>query len=199
MTTRIIVPHRGLEHAKTRLAGVLEPAQRAEVAERLLRHVLTAAVATGHEVVVISPDGELEPLVRSVGARLTVQHGLGLNSGLQEARSEAMREGVTRLAVVHGDLPELAAEDVTALLDAVGSDEPAVAIAPDAAESGTNGLAMSPPDVIAYQFGVNSFAAHRGAAARAGARTAIIERQGLAFDVDTPADLAAWVARGFAA
>ena len=117
MTTRIIVPHRGLEHAKSRLAGVLEPAQRAQVAERLLRHVLDAAVATGHEVVVISPEGELEPLVRSARARLTVQHGLGLNSGLRESRSEAVREGVTRLAVVHGDLPELSAEDVTELYE----------------------------------------------------------------------------------
>jgi 2-phospho-L-lactate guanylyltransferase len=199
VTTRIIVPHRGLEHAKTRLAAVLEPAQRAEVAERLLRHVLGAAVATGHEVVVISPDGELELLVQSVGARLTVQHGLGLNSGLREARAVAMGEGVTRLAVVHGDLPELSAEDLTALLGAVGGDAPVIAIAPDGAETGTNGLAMSPPDVIAFQFGANSFAAHRGAAQRSGARTVVIERPGLAFDVDTPADLAAWVARGFAA
>ena len=199
MTTRIIVPHRGLEHAKTRLAGVLEPAQRAEVAERLLRHVLDAAVATGNEVAVISPDGELEPLVHSVGARLTVQHGLGLNSGLREARSKAVREGVTRLAVVHGDLPELSPEDLIALLDAVGGDEPAVAIAPDAAETGTNGLAMSPADVIAFQFGANSFAAHRGAAQRSGVRMVVIERPGLAFDVDTPADLEAWVAKGFAA
>lgn len=199
MRTRIIVPHRGLEHAKTRLAAVLEPAQRAVVAERLLRHVLGAAVATGHEVVVISPDGELELLVQSAGARLTVQHGLGLNSGLLEARAVAMGEGVTRLAVVHGDLPELSAEDLTALLDAVGGGAPAVAIAPDGAETGTNGLAMSPPDVIGFQFGANSFAAHRGAAQRSGARMVVIERPGLAFDVDTPADLAAWVARGFAA
>jgi 2-phospho-L-lactate/phosphoenolpyruvate guanylyltransferase len=196
VTTRIIVPHRGLEHAKTRLASVLEPDQRAEVAERLLRHVLGAAVSTGFEAVVISPDGELEPLVRASGARLTVQHGLGLNAGLREARVEAMAEGVTRLAVVHGDLPDLDAADLNALLEPLGPVGPTVAIAPDAADTGTNGLALSPPDVITFQFGVDSFNAHRGAAIRAHARTVIVERPGLAFDVDTPADLAAWLARG---
>jgi 2-phospho-L-lactate guanylyltransferase (CobY/MobA/RfbA family) len=45
--------------------------------------------------------------------------------------------------VVHGDLPELSAEDLTALLDAVGGDARR-SIAPDAAESGTNGLALPP-------------------------------------------------------
>jgi 2-phospho-L-lactate guanylyltransferase len=199
VSTRIIVPHRGLEHAKTRLAAVLDPAERAAVAERLLRHVLAAAVGTGHEVVVISPEAALEELVVASGARLAVQHGLGLNSGLREARSEAIGDGVTVLAVIHGDLPELTSEDVAALLDAVGGTGPTVAIAPDSLEAGTNGLALSPPDVIAFQFGAGSFAAHRGSAARAGARSVLVERPGLAFDVDTPADLAAWAARGFAA
>jgi 2-phospho-L-lactate/phosphoenolpyruvate guanylyltransferase len=199
VSTRIIVPHRGLEHAKTRLAAVLEPAQRAAVAERLLRHVLGAAVGTGHEVVVISPEAELEAVVAASGARLTVQHGLGLNAGLREARTDAGGDGVTVLAVIHGDLPELTSGDVDTLIDAASREGPAVAIAPDAAEAGTNGLALSPPDIIAFQFGVGSLAAHRGSALRAGARTTLVERPGLAFDVDTPADLAAWVAHGFTA
>jgi 2-phospho-L-lactate/phosphoenolpyruvate guanylyltransferase len=198
VANRIIVPHRGLEHAKTRLAAVLEPAERADVAERLLRHVLEAAVASGDEVVVISPDAGLDALVAESGARLSVQQGLGLNAGLREARAEAMAEGVTRLAVIHGDLPELSGADVAALLDAVGGEGPTVAIAPDRAERGTNGLALSPPDVIPFQFGVDSFSAHRGAAARTGVRTVIVERPGLEFDVDTPSDLAAWLAHGLA-
>jgi 2-phospho-L-lactate guanylyltransferase len=198
VATRIIIPHRGLEHAKTRLAAVLEPAERADVAERLLRHVLDAAVETGDEVVVISPDAALEAIVGGTGARLSVQHGLGLNAGLRQARAEAMTEGVTRLAVIHGDLPELTSEDVAALLDAVDGEGPCVAIAPDRAERGTNGLALSPPDVIPFRFGTDSFSAHRGAAARSGARMVIVERPGLEFDVDTPLDLVRWLGRGLA-
>lgn len=196
MRTRIIVPHRGLERAKTRLSGVLDPVQRAEVAERLLDHVLDAAVASGHEVVVISPDPALEPMVAAAGARLSVQRGLGLNAGLAQAAGEAMADGVGRLGVLHGDLPNLHTAEVTALLDAVGDGRPMVAIAPDAAETGTNGLALAPPDVIGFHFGEGSLVAHRRAAKRAGAWITIVHRPGLGFDVDTPEDLAAWVAGG---
>ena len=198
MTSRIIVPHRGLEHAKTRLAAVLEPDERAALAERLLRHVLATAVSTGHEVVVISPDPALSLLVEATGATLSVQHGMGLNTGLRQARGEALAAGVTLIAVLHGDLPDLAAADITALIAAARS-ALAVAIAPDAAGRGTNGLALSPPDAIDFAFGPDSFAAHRAAGERSGAAVTIVQRAGLAFDLDTPADLAAWLDRGHAA
>jgi 2-phospho-L-lactate guanylyltransferase len=193
VTTRIIVPHRGLEHAKTRLAAVLDPDQRADLAERLLRHVLEVAVEAGSEVVVISPDPALEPLVSGAGARLSVQRGVGLNAGLTQARAEAVAEGVTVLAVLHGDLPALTGPDVVALLAGVADPGPRVAIAPDAAEAGTNGLALSPPDVIGFAFGAGSLEAHKRAAKRAGAWITLVRRPGLAFDIDTPADLTAWL------
>jgi len=199
VTTRIIVPHRGLERAKTRLAAVLDPGQRAALAERLLRHVLDVAAEAGPEVVVISPDSGLATLAAGSGARLSVQHGMGLNAGLGQAREEAIRDGVDVLAVLHGDLPDLAAADVTALLIAVSGPDSAVAIAPDAAGRGTNGLALAPPDVMGFHFGPDSFAAHRAAAERSAARLTVVQRPGLAFDVDTPADLAAWLAKGHAA
>ena len=194
MKSRIIVPHRGLEHAKTRLAAVLDSAQRADLAERLLRHVLEVAVEAGPDVVVISPDPGLEDVVVSSGARLSVQRGLGLNAGLAQARDEAMTDGVTLVAVLHGDLPALTSPDVTALLAAATGDGALVAIAPDAAETGTNGLALAPPDVIGFHFGAGSLEAHRRAAKRAGAWTTLVRRPGLAFDIDTPDDLAAWLA-----
>ncbi|MGH2462180.1 MAG: 2-phospho-L-lactate guanylyltransferase [Candidatus Limnocylindria bacterium] len=199
MATRIIVPHRGLERAKTRLAGVLDSSRRAALAEQLLHHVLDAAVATGHEVVVISPDADLGAVAAASGAQLAVQHGMGLNAGLAEARDAALRDGVEVLAVLHGDLPDLAPADVLALIDAVGDIAPAVVVAPDGAGRGTNGLAMAPPDAIGFHFGRDSFAAHRAAAERSGARLTVLERPGLAFDVDTPEDLAAWLERIHAA
>lgn len=199
MATRIIVPHRGLERAKTRLAGVLDPQERAALAERLLRHVLDEAVATGHEVVVISPDAGLGALVASAGARLAVQRGMGLNAGLAQARDEALRDGVEVLAVLHGDLPDLTSDDVLALVSAVTGPGPEVAVAPDAAGTGTNGLALVPPDVMDFHFGPNSLATHQSAAERSGARLTVVDRPGLAFDVDTPRDLVAWLERGHAA
>jgi 2-phospho-L-lactate guanylyltransferase len=198
VSVRIIVPHRGLAAAKTRLAPVLDDAEREALAKRLLEQVLRVAHEACGDVVVISPSQALSPLVTAAGVRLVVQRGLGLNAGLEQARDEAMADGVTTLLVLHGDLPNLGADDVAALLDALPEGR-AVAIAPDRAGSGTNGLALRPPEAIGFRFGVGSFDAHRQAAADAGVPLVEVHRPGLAFDLDTPADLARWIELGDAA
>lgn len=196
MTTRIIVPHRGLAASKTRLAPVLDAAEREALAERLLRRVLSVVVQVA-PVVVISPAAELGPLVRGTGATLEVQRGLGLNAGLEQARAQALADGVLTLAVLHGDLPILEPDDVRALLDAVPPR--GVAIGPDVNGQGTNALAMRPADAIPFRFGIGSCAAHRAEARLADLPFVIVDRAGLAFDLDTPADLARWLEMGAAA
>ncbi len=198
MSTRIIVPHRGLAAAKTRLAPVLDHDERIALARTLLVQVLSVARQAAEDVVVISPSAELEQIVAEAGARLEVQRGMGLNAGLDQAREAATAGGVQRLAVLHGDLPNLAPEDVSALLDAA-AEQPAVAIAPDRLGTGTNGLALSPPGIIGFRFGIGSFAAHHAEALAAGVEPFILDRPGLAFDLDTPEDLARWLELGSAA
>jgi 2-phospho-L-lactate guanylyltransferase len=196
--TRIIVPHRGLAAAKTRLAPVLDHDERIALARTLLVRVLEVAHEAGDDVVVISPAAELEPMVAEAGARLAVQRGMGLNAGLDQAREAAEADGVERLVVLHGDLPNLAVDDVAALMEAA-ADGPAVVIAPDRLGTGTNGLALSPPGIIGFRFGAGSFAAHRAEALTAGVDPAVVVRPGLAFDLDTPEDLARWLELGSAA
>jgi 2-phospho-L-lactate guanylyltransferase len=198
VSVRIIVPHRGLAVAKTRLAPVLDDGEREALARRLLEQVLAVAHEACGDVVVITPSEALEPLVATAGARLVVQRGLGLNAGLEQARLEAIADGVTTLLILHGDLPNLGADDIAALLEAVPLDR-GVAIAPDRAGTGTNGLALRPPDAISFRFGVGSHAAHSAAADEAGVALAEVHRPGLAFDLDTPADLARWIELGDAA
>lgn len=195
---RIIVPHRGLEAAKTRLAPVLDPAEREALARALLARVLGVARAASDDVVVISPSAALAPIVEDAGARLAVQRGLGLNAGLEQARAEALADGAPALLVLHGDLPNLSLADVEVLAGAI-PEAGGVAIAPDRAGTGTNGLAQAPADAIPFAFGSGSFARHREAAAAAGLEVAVVERPGLAFDLDTPADLARWLELGDAA
>ena len=195
---RLIVPHRGLPQAKTRLAPVLDPEARIALARTLLGGVLRAARQAADDVVVISPATQLAPIVTEAGARLVVQRGLGLNAGLDQARAEALAEGIELLAVLHGDLPNLAPDDVLALFAAVDG-ERGVAIAPDRLGTGTNGLALRPPGVIGFRFGAGSFAAHLAEALAAGVVPAVVRRPGLAFDLDTPEDLARWLELGDAA
>jgi 2-phospho-L-lactate guanylyltransferase len=123
---------------------------------------------------------------------------MGLNRGLDEARAAAMAEGIETLVTLHGDLPNLRAAEIADLIAGV-ADAAGVAIAPDRGGTGTNGLALRPPDVIAFRFGIGSFRAHRREAARAGVPFVVIDRPGLAFDLDTPDDLARWLELGDAA
>jgi len=198
VSARIIVPHRGLSAAKTRLSPVLDDGEREALARRLLEQVLRVAHEACGDVVVITPSEALAPLVTEAGARLVVQRGLGLNAGLEQARDEAIADRIETLVVLHGDLPNLGAADVAALFSALGEGR-GVAIAPDRAGSGTNGLALRPPDAIGFRFGVGSFDAHLGEAASAGVTITEVHRPGLAFDLDTPADLARWIELGDAA
>jgi 2-phospho-L-lactate/phosphoenolpyruvate guanylyltransferase len=197
---RIIVPHRGLEAAKTRLAPSLDPAERIMLASQLLQRVLRVAREVTDDVVVITPSRPLAEIVEASGARLAVQRGMGLNEGLDQARTDALIDGIQTLVILHGDLPNLRGEDIEALVRALpGGDEPGVAIAPDRAGTGTNALALRPPGVIGFRFGVGSFAAHAAEVERAGVKAVAVDRAGLAFDLDTPEDLTRWLELGDAA
>lgn len=200
MSTRIIVPHRGLEAAKTRLATSLSPDERMFLASQLLQRVLRVAREVSDDVVVISPSRSLLEVVEPSGARLVVQRGMGLNSGLDQVRFDALVDDIETLGVLHGDLPNLQAGDVETLLAGLPADgSPGVAIAPDRAGTGTNALVLRPPGVIHFRFGAGSFAKHAEEVERAGVPLVAVNRAGLAFDLDTPQDLARWLELGDAA
>ena len=201
MRTRFIIPHRGLEAAKTRLAPVLTDDERSKLGAILLRHVIRAALAsagTDDDVMVISPSIGLAEIVGPLGATLIIQRGMGLNSGLEQARAAASGARVDTLVVLHGDLPNLRPSDIAALVAALPVDG-GVAIAPDRSGIGTNALAQRPIDAIPFRFGAGSFAAHCDAAVEAGWPLNAINRSGLSFDLDTPADLRRWMQKGAAA
>jgi 2-phospho-L-lactate guanylyltransferase len=197
---RIIVPHRGLEAAKTRLATSLSPDERMFLASQLLQRVLKVCREVTDDVVVITPSRPLREIVEPSGSRMVVQRGMGLNEGLEQARFDAVVENVGTLAILHGDLPNVRAADIDVLIGALPSDGSAgVAIAPDRAGTGTNGLVLRPPDVIKFRFGVGSFAKHVAEVQAAGVPLVAVNRAGLAFDLDTPEDLARWLELGDAA
>ena len=170
------------------------------LASQLLQRVLGVVRSVTDDVVVITPSRALAEIVDPTGARLIVQRGMGLNEGLEQARFDALVDDVNTLVVLHGDLPNLRPDDVETLLNALPSgEEPAVAIAPDRAGTGTNGLVLRPPGVIRFRFGAGSFARHLEEVDRAGVPLVAVNRAGLAFDLDTPADLARWLELGDAA
>jgi 2-phospho-L-lactate/phosphoenolpyruvate guanylyltransferase len=186
-----IIPVGTLEGAKTRLGETLDAEERLDLTERLLAQTVGSALAveTIADVLVISPDREVLQRAADLGARTLRQRSRGLNAGLAEARDDVVAGDADAILVLPIDLAlvsERALEDVLAPLG--GGERPIVVLVADRHGTGTNALALRPPDAIGFAFGPGSRSAHRAAAETAGATYIEVESP-LAIDIDTPADL----------
>jgi len=202
-STWALVPLRGLEDAKTRLGAELDPEERLELVVTMATRTLAATRdALGIAgTVLVTADPAAADLATRFGARTLVQRLPGLNAALREARAVAVNLGATAILVLPIDLPAISPgvlENVLADAADLGAtdaastggvrDRPLVLAVPDRHGGGTNALLVSPPAAIEPAFGEGSFAAHRAAAAGAGA--AFRRHEGpLTLDVDTGADL----------
>jgi len=201
MKLAAIVPLNSRTQAKTRLAGVLDDAERAELSRWLAQRVLDA-LRNAHiaPIGVVSPDDEVLRWAWQHGTQPVRQEGSGLNDALDIGRAWAMRRHADALMVVLGDLPLLTAEDVLALVsqaaETPGTPSVAMAMAPDRAGKGTNILLLRPPEALAFAFGEDSLARHTALARAAGIEPHIMRVPGAAFDVDTPDDLRELAERG---
>ncbi|HEX7949504.1 MAG TPA: 2-phospho-L-lactate guanylyltransferase [Candidatus Limnocylindrales bacterium] len=191
-----VVPIRGLATAKTRLGPELDPGTRRMLVEAMLRRTLIATrdARSLAGTVVVTKDPGVAGLAHDHRAVGLVERLPGLNEAIQAAGSVAIARRATAMLVLPADLPAVSAAAIDAFVAAAAAAlEPTaaaglVALVTDRHGRGTNALLVSPPAVVAPAFGQESRAAHREAAAAAGAR--YVELDGpLALDVDTPADL----------
>jgi 2-phospho-L-lactate guanylyltransferase len=188
-----IIPVNTLDGAKSRLGEMLDAEERRDLVEGLLARTVDAAMAVladGRlgDVVVISPDREVLARATSAGARTLRQRTSGLNAGLVEARDDVAAGGADALLVLPIDLPFISSDAVLTLIEAIEASQAGVVLVTDRHGTGTNALALRPPDVIGFAFGPGSRAAHRAAAAAAGATYLELESP-LTVDLDTPDDL----------
>jgi len=191
MTLRIVLPVKPLAEGKSRLAGRLDGEGRLRLNRDLFARTLEVAIdfAGGPAVLVVSRDPEVLARAAAAGAETLAEEAPGgLNAALDQARARLRPAGNDLLLVLPVDLPRLEASDLAALVEAVPEARPALALAPDRAGRGTNALLAAPAGAIRFRFGADSLRAHRKEARRAGALSRIVERPGLAFDLDTVAD-----------
>jgi 2-phospho-L-lactate guanylyltransferase len=187
-----VIPVAALEDAKSRLGRALDAEERQDLTERLLRRTVTAALGVEAlaDVLVVSPDRDVIALASDLGARTLRQRSAGLNAGLTEARADVVAGGADAMLVLPIDLAFVSADHVTNVLATLSEpDGPAaVVLVTDRHGTGTNVLALRPPDVIEFGFGADSRRAHRDATLAAGASYAEVDGP-LTYDIDTPADL----------
>jgi 2-phospho-L-lactate guanylyltransferase len=190
MSTWGVIPVRPPAEGKSRLAPVLSAEARLRFNETCFRQTIAVVVAVlgARRTLVVSRARSCLDIAASMGAD-TVLEDLpgGLNAALTQAAGRLRSRGATGILSVSCDLPFLMPDDLRAMLDA--ATQGGLVIAGDRAGSGTNALMMSPVGAVPYRYGIGSFRAHQDEAVRAGLAVRAISRIGLAFDVDTPADL----------
>jgi 2-phospho-L-lactate guanylyltransferase len=186
-----VLPVKGFARGKSRLGTVLSDPVRAAFARSLFEHV--AAMLCAHEhvagLLVVTDDDEVEALARQRAFHV-------LRDPPSERLSDVVDAGLQHVAglgasaaiVCMADLPHLSADDVREAVEALVHHD--VVLAPDLARAGTNLFGIVPPDRMPSCFGrADSFERHKARAFEHGLSVQILERHGLCFDVDGPADL----------
>jgi 2-phospho-L-lactate/phosphoenolpyruvate guanylyltransferase len=197
-----IIPVKRFGHAKQRLLEALDRPARAAVVKAMLRDVLAAASETRNldRLIIVTGEGRAE--------RIALHHARRTDLPLEVLRDpndaghpQAATLGIVRakalgaecVAVLPGDCPLLASDELDDALDRMRPGR--VAVIPDRHGTGTNGLLLSPPDVIRPGFGEGSRERHVERGRSAGHEVAVESLPSLALDLDTPDDLDALAVR----
>ncbi|MBE9538330.1 MAG: 2-phospho-L-lactate guanylyltransferase [Proteobacteria bacterium] len=194
MPARALLPLKDLVEAKSRLSGLLSPAERRALAQAMVEDVLSVLAAHPliSAVTLVSDDPCADMLAAKYGARHWLESSLGcrgLNRVLERSCERLCGESDQHIIVLHGDLPCLEAADITAVLDALAS-EKGLIVACDRHELGTNLLAFHPQNKVEFSFGSNSCALHQASAEARRVPVKLLRRPGTALDIDEPGDLA---------
>jgi 2-phospho-L-lactate guanylyltransferase len=173
MTVRAIIPFKP-KNPKTRLSGVMSPAERETFAEMMLGDVVDAVV-----------DGGCTPLILSTAPYSltgieTVVHPGGLNEALNEILPKS--EGPT--LIVMSDLPLITPTNITEMVTTTAK----VAMVPGRG-GGTNAIFLHNPAGFRADFYGASFLKHLEIAGELGLSVEIIDSFRLHDDIDEVEDL----------
>jgi 2-phospho-L-lactate/phosphoenolpyruvate guanylyltransferase len=193
MSIWAIVPVKPLRLGKSRLSGVLSDDERSVLNRMFLENALYILRATPQigQTLVVSRDPYALAIAREFGARTVLEDGTpNLNNALQRATMLARSFKVNGTLILPADLPLLTQADLDKFIEIHREcAPPCMTINPDRHEDGTNALLISPPGLITYRYGAQSFQHHCQLAHEHQAQLNIVRNANLALDLDTPDDL----------
>jgi 2-phospho-L-lactate guanylyltransferase len=190
-----VVPVKLLARSKQRLIPLLSRDEREALACAMLHDVLAALTQAPSlaGVVVITGDPRAAEIARDASAFvLPDTENTGTAAAVAAAARHLAQRECAGMLVVPADVPLITAGDIEAIVEAHRAG-PSITIVPAAADGGTNALACSPPEIIPFCFGDDSFRLHREAAHACGIESQMIERARVAQDLDRPDDIAVFL------
>ena len=182
--------------AKQRLAGVLDAAERTELARVMLEDVLDAVEGCERlaGVIVVTADRAAAAVARRHGAIVLMETAaVGMNAAVTRVVKYLTGRSDAGMVVVPADVPHVSPDDLAEMIAHIER-APAIALV-RSNDGGTNLLACRPFSVIAPSFGPDSFNAHCIAAVRKGVTPTVCLAPHLSLDLDQSEDLEAFVSR----
>ncbi len=191
------VPVKDLVNAKQRLLPILGPAERAALAQAMLRDVLHALTGAHLDAVwVVTRDPAVIAAARPLGAEIVSEAAnAGHTAAVAHAQTQAAGRGARVFATVPGDVPCVTAEEIRALAERRGVAAGGCVRALPLRARHQRGRPL-PPDLMPLTFGEPSFENHLATAARHGLVARVLRLPRLGLDIDTPGDLRALLGKG---
>lgn len=190
-----VVPVKSLKDVKTRLASCLSPSERAQLFRCMVEDVLAAlsSVPGLNGSLVVSRDPDIKQLANACNATVLEQSiDGGHDAAVADAVAWLIKRGEDGFMQIPGDIPTVTSGELSEVLATHGNEKNAkrvFTISPSHDFGGSNCIVCSPPDLIPLRFGPDSFRRHLASARLAGLEIRIIERPGIALDIDYPEDL----------
>ena len=186
----IVVPVKRLSHAKTRLRDVLTGAERALLAQTMLRDVLGVLrrVRGLAGALVVTDDPDVTHIAAALECEVVPEGGeAGLNAAVMRGVARLERERQSGVVVLPGDVPLVTQDEIERVLLALH--EWPLVLVPAKRDGGTNLIASRRPGLLVPQFGEASFQRHLSDARARRIEARVLNVPGIGSDVDNPCDL----------
>jgi 2-phospho-L-lactate guanylyltransferase len=193
----LLIPVKNLANAKQRLASILNQAQRAQLAEAMLRDVMTAAVGVQSrlDVALVTGDAKVKALAGKFRFRVIEDtRNESETAAIEMATKWSEQHGYDTTIVVPGDIPMITSHELQRVLS-VAPVEGAVLV-PAYDRRGSNCILRRPASIIPLRFGNDSFLPHCAAMRKTGKQLVILEMPGIGLDIDNPHELEMLMRRG---
>jgi 2-phospho-L-lactate guanylyltransferase len=191
-----VVPVKDTSNAKQRLAAALPQAQRSTLALAMLEDVLEAlAGARGLAgIIVVTIDPVARDLAQRYGAQTSADHAIDGHTAAVMGAARNLAARGDAMMTIPGDVPLATVAEIERVIAAHQRGHRFV-IVPARDELGSNTILAAPADAVALRFGDNSYFPHLAAARACGIEPAVLPLSGIGLDIDTPEDLAAFLAK----
>jgi 2-phospho-L-lactate guanylyltransferase len=188
----VLLPVKEFANAKQRLAPVLDEPARAGLARAMLTDVLSALrrARAPERIVVFTAADEVLAMAEPMGFQTVVEKSVDGHSAAINYLIDEFSTTSSKILAIAGDLPRLSPSEIDYALNVAS--EP-VTLIPSRDWTGTNGVVFIPPARIAMEYGEGSFRRHLSKVSAAGLQSDVIDLPGIAFDIDTPHDLQAFM------